>query len=143
VYPRSIDLHSAVGLVGVVVALGFLAIGGRWALRHAQSEAPHVLAGLRLSLAGFAAGGVATALTGIVYLSETDCRQGPSSGPAETLCRLARVSTFGLVLGALLYLASLVVWAPWRGPWRLQLFRAVLGLTLLFTVYSHFLNGVG
>ena len=141
-YARWIDPLRAVGLVGVVVALGFVAIGGRWALRHAQSEAPGVLGGLRVSLLGFAAGGVATALNGIVYLSETDCRQGPASGPAQTLCQLARVSTFALAAGALLYLASLFLWAPWRGPWRLQLFRAILGLTLLFAVYSFSLTGV-
>ena len=138
-FSRSIGLLEAVGLVGVVVAFGFLAIGGRWALRHAQAEAPSVLAGLRLSLASLAASGVTTALNGIVYLSETDCRQGPASAPAQALCKLSRVSTFALVVGALLYLASLLMWAPWRGPWRLQLFRVVLGMTWLAAAYSLFL----
>ena len=136
---RWIEPRSAVGLVGIVVALGFVAIGGRWALRHAQSEAPGVLAGLRLSLGGFAASCLTTGLNGMVYLSETDCREGPVSAPTQTLCRLSRVSTSALVVGALLILASLFIWVPWRGPWRLQLFRGILGLTWAFAAYSAFL----
>jgi hypothetical protein len=37
------------------------------------------------------------------------------------------VSTVLFVAGALMFLASLVVWQPWRDPLRLQLVRAIVG----------------
>lgn len=139
---RNIDAREAAKLIGLVVVLGFVAIAGRRALVQAQTEAPGVLAGVRLSMGGFLASCLAGGLTGLLYYAEVDCRPGQPAAPVASMCDLSRVSLVALVLGALIHLASFFVWRPWREPVRLQLVRGVLALVWLLAAYAFFFLGV-
>jgi hypothetical protein len=125
---RLVGAQEAVELIGVMVVFGFLAVGGRRALLQAHAESPSVLAGMRLCLGALAASVVAAGLNGVVYYSDTSCGATAPGIPAPPLCTLRTVSTFLFVGAAVIFLASLVVWPPLRGPLRLQLVRATLGL---------------
>lgn len=125
---RLVGVHEAVALIGVLVMFGFLAVGGRRALVRAHGESAQVLAGMRLCLGALAASVVGAGLDGAVYYTDTSCGAGPAAGPAPPLCTLVTISTVLFVGGAVMFLVSLVVWAPWGGPVRLQLVRATVGL---------------
>ena len=125
---RLVGVNEAVALIGVIVAFGFMAVGGRWALVQAHAESPKVLAGMRLALGALAAGVVGAGMNGVIYYSETRCSAGSSSAALPPLCTLVTASTVLFLAGAVMFLVSLVVWSPWRGPFRLQLVRAILGL---------------
>jgi hypothetical protein len=128
---RLVGAHEAVSLIAVLVVFGFLAVGGRWALVQAHSESPKVVAGMRLVLGALAASAVGAVLNGLVYYSETNCSAGSPSIPLPPLCNLGRVSTLLFGAAAAIVVASFAVWPPWRGPFRLQLARATLGLGCL------------
>lgn len=141
-YTRALDAHGAAALIGAVVMLGIVAIGGRRALVAAQTEAPGVLAAVRLSLASMVGGFVCAGLNGLLFYSETDCRRGAANLVLPALCQLVWPSAALLVLAALAYLAGLFVWPVWRGPFPLQVVRFVLGLTVVFAAYSFVLAGI-
>ncbi|HEY4188291.1 MAG TPA: hypothetical protein VGP07_24665 [Polyangia bacterium] len=125
---RLVGAHEAVSLVGAIVMFGFLAVAGRRALVQAHSEAPSVLAGMRLALGALAASVLGAGTSGLVYYSETSCTAGSPDIPLPPLCTLVTVSRLLFLAAVVIFLASLVVWPPWRGPLRLQLARATLGL---------------
>ena len=125
---RLVGAHEAVELIGVLVVFGFLAVGGRWALVQAHSETPKVVAGMRLALGALAAMVVGAGMNGFVYYSETNCSAGSTSIPLPPLCTLVRVSMLLFLASTVMFLASVIVWLPWRSPLRLQLVRALLGL---------------
>jgi hypothetical protein len=125
---RLVGAHEAISLIGVMVAFGFLAVGGRWGVVQARSEAPKVLAGMRLALGSLAAMVIGAGMNGSVYYSETSCSAGPAGIPLPPLCTLVRVSALLFLVSTVVFLASLVVWPPWRGPLRLQVVRALLGV---------------
>jgi hypothetical protein len=125
---RLVGAHEAVSLVGAIVMFGFLAVAGRRALVQAHSEAQGVLAGMRLALGALAASVLGAGTSGLVYYSETSCGVASPDMPLPPLCTLVTVSRLLFLAAAVIFLASLVVWPPWRGPLRLQLARATLGL---------------
>jgi hypothetical protein len=139
---RVIDAREAAKLVGLVVVIGFVAIAARRALVQAQTEPPGVLAGVRLSVGSFVASCLAGVLNGLLYYAEVDCRPGPPGAPPATMCDLTRVSLVALVLGALVYLAALFVWPPWRKPLGLQIVRGALAVAWLLAAYSFFALGI-
>jgi hypothetical protein len=141
-YTRALDAHGAAALIGAVVMLGFVAIGGRRALVKAQTEAPAVLAGVRLSLAAMVGSFASAGLNGLLFYSETDCRRGAAGLALPMLCRLVWISVAAMVAAVLIYLAGLVVWPLWKAPFELQVVRVVLGLTVLFAAYSFVLAGI-
>jgi hypothetical protein len=125
---RVVSPHEAVSLIAVIVVFGFLAVAGRWGLVQAHGEeAPDVVTGMRLALGTLAASVIAAGMKALVYYSETNCGAGAPSAQMPPLCTLGTVSTVLFVAGALMFLASLVVWQPWRDPLRLQLVRAIVG----------------
>ena len=139
---RLVGAHEAVELIGVIVVFGFLAVGGRWALVQAHAESPRVVAGMRLALAALAASVVGAALNGVVYYSDTSCSAGSAGAPAPPLCTLVSISTVLFLSGAVIFVASLVVWNPWKDPLRLQLVRATLGLGwVVALVLGHLATG--
>jgi hypothetical protein len=135
---RLVGVHEAVELVGVVVVFGFLAVGGRWALVQAHGETSKVVAGMRLALGAFLAGVAGAGLNGVLYYSETSCGAGPPGVRLPALCTLLTVSTLLFLAAGLMFLVSLGVWHPWRGPFRLQLVRATLGLGWCVTLFLAF-----
>ena len=139
---RTIDAREAAKLIGLVVVLGFVAIAGRRALVQAQTEAPGVLAGVRLSMGSFIASCLAGGLNAFLYYSEVDCRPATIGASLPATCDLSRASLVALALGALVYLAGLFVWPPWREPLRLQIVRGVLALACVLAAYSFFLLGI-
>ncbi len=141
-YTRALDAHGAAVLIGVVVLLGFVAIGGRRALVKAQTEAPGVLASMRLSLASMVGSFVSTGLNALLFYSESDCRRGAADVVLPALCQLVWVSSAVTLAAALTYLAGLLVWPLWRGPFELQIVRVILGLTVVFAAYSFVLAGI-
>jgi hypothetical protein len=141
-YTRTLDAHGAAALIGAVVVLGFVAIGGRRALVQAQTEAPGVLAGIRLSMASMVGAFISAGLNGLLYYSETDCRRGASDVAVPAMCQLTRVSVVVLVAAGLSYLAGVFVWPLWKGPLPLQVVRVVLGLTIIFAAYSFVVAGL-
>jgi hypothetical protein len=125
---RVVSPHEAVSLIAVIVVFGFLAVAGRWGLVQAHAEeAPDIITGMRLALGTLAASVVGAGLKALVYYSETTCAVGPPGAPTPPLCTLSAVSTPLFVVGAVMFLASLVVWQPWSDPLRLQLVRAIVG----------------
>jgi hypothetical protein len=125
---RLVGVNEAVALIGVIVAFGFMAVGGRWALVQAHAESPKVLAGMRLALGALAASVVGAGMIGVIYYSETNCSGGSPGVALPPLCTLVTASTVLFLAGGVMFLVSLLVWNPWRGPFRLQLVRATLGL---------------
>jgi hypothetical protein len=125
---RVVSPHEAVSLVAVIVVFGFLAVAGRWGLMQAHAEeAPDIVTGMRLALGTLAVSVVAAGMKGLVYYSETTCSAGASSVSLPPLCKLGTASMLLFVAGAVMFLASLVVWKPWRDPLRVQFVRAMVG----------------
>lgn len=136
---RLVGAHEAVELIGVLVVFGFLAVGGRWALVKAHSEASKVVAGMRLALAAFLGSVVGAGLNAALYYSETSCSAGSPGIPSPALCTLLTVSIVVFAAAGVLFLVSLVVWNPWTPPFRLQLVRVTLGLGWWFALGLAFL----
>jgi len=125
---RVVSPHEAVSLIAVIVVFGFLAVAGRWGLVQAHGEeALDIIMGMRLALGTLAASVVGAGLKALVYYSQTNCGADSPSAPLPPLCTAGTVSAVLFVVGALMFLASLVVWKPWLDPLRLQLVRAIVG----------------
>jgi hypothetical protein len=101
-----------------------LALAGK-AIRVAPSDQPRARLGARLSVGSLAGTAVATSI--LAYLAIKDlsgvCYQGPPEQARSWGCFVCGLVMLGSAGGFLLLLSSLVVWPPWRRPFRFQLIR--------------------
>jgi hypothetical protein len=126
-------------------SLLFIAAVSRWALGTAYREhRSQVLPALWMSLGSMVGSAVTMSVNGVLALSRHICvRGGPPDLIDPVSCRMSGVADLFSVVGCLLFLASFVVWAPWRGPWRLQVFRALHGVTGSVAFWTMYLVASG
>jgi hypothetical protein len=128
-----------VALLLAGAALGFVGALTPWAHRIARLQPlPRVRVGLRLALASMAGSAVAAGLSGGLAISRHVCLQGPPDLYDAVGCRMGTCWALLWLGSFLVFLSSLFVWPPWRGPSELQAFRVlhVVAGTLAFCTMS-------
>jgi hypothetical protein len=130
-----------VGFVALLLAGAALGIVGAlslWALRIARCQPlERVRAGLWLALASMVGSAAGAGLNGGLAISRHVCPQGPPELYDAVACRMGAVAALLSVGSFLLFLASFVVFPPWKRPSELQAFRvlnAVAGTLAFVTV---------